>query len=106
MYLILVAVVLLFLVNAVVVVFRFGQLRRRLIDVDPQFHDADYQWAFWPVANPPESKPFRKFIWQREYDRHFDDQVRLYGNQLRSGVVRWLVLLALIPVIAIVAYIT
>ena len=106
MYLILVAVVLLFLANAVVVIFRFAQLRRRLKDVDPQFHDAVYQWAFWPVPNPPEAKSIRKFIWLREYDWHFDDQVKIYGDQLRSGVVRWLVLLALIPVIAIVAYLS
>lgn len=100
MYLVLL-VFLLFLANALVVVLRFGQLRRRLKEVDPKFHDSVYQWAYWPMPNPPEAKPFRRFIWQREYDQHFDDQVRYRGDQLRSAVVRWFVLFALIPVTAI-----
>ena len=103
MYFVVAAVALLFLVNALVVVLRFGQLRRRLKDVDPEFHDAVYQWAYWPIPNPPEAVPFRQFIWQRQYDQHFDDQVRYRGDQLRSGIVRWFVLFALIPATAILA---
>ncbi len=90
-----VAFMALLLVNTLIVVLRFGQLRRRLKVVDPEFHDAVYEWAYWPISNPPESMPFQQFIRQREYERHADEIVRLHGAQLRSAVVRSIMLFVL-----------
>jgi len=78
---------LLALLNPFLIVIRFGQLRRRLSDVDRPLHDKLFEWANWLGVGHPESRALRQFIANREFEKYPDDVVRYRGEQLRKSFI-------------------